>query len=321
MKILRSNILFRFLTICLYHHSVQSVTLVYNMRIRRAFVTSEVETTNNNNATNNFLTSVVPLIHTRKNDIEVDTIPNSLVHENRRVVGSLLYGQYGSSSRHWWFDAATGIEKDNVKFTEGDPFKASRFGFDDVLLTSGYRYFKGDRTQIIGYGLAGFPTRQKVELTDRYGPLVGSRFYTIGCGGEYSHAFLHSQQRTLLGILQGRFVHGFKRSWHPILPKGDLVIPGNFSDILLVAQYRERRTIIQTGYDLTIYTNQGKQTSKGTTIINPFTFNSGFISISHGKIEGFFDKPTYFGLGASIARSKKFNAKTIYRLYFTILKR
>jgi hypothetical protein len=284
--------------------SLAPVTLVYNMRVRRSFNVPE----SLKQLKSRYLVTALPIYFQR--DSQIDNQGDVIIAEDRKtggVIGNLRY----IPSKRWWAEVSTGVEKDSGSFTGASPFSASRVGLDDVVFTSGYRHFVGKHAQVIGYGLVGLPTRRTVTLEDRFGPLVGTRVYNAGVGGEASYSFANSLKRSTSFIVQGRFIHGFDRRWDPILPADEKIVPGNFSDVLVAFQYREKRTLFQAGYDMTIFNNQGIKRPNETVTIDTFIRNSWYATLAHGTLHGFVDKPTFFGAGFSVSRTQRFTARTL----------
>lgn len=289
----------------LYMPLTHTYPLVYNMRIRRAF--NVPFALKKKSFT---LLSALPVYFARRSHIVTEK-PAVDVHEYRNIVGSLFDVRY-LPSKNWWAEVTTGLENDHSAFEGSDAFSASRTGFDDFLFTGGYRHFIGDRTQLVFYGLAGLPAGRTVRKDDRYGPLVGSRFYGAGFGTEASYAFIEDKEQTLSGIIQQRFVHFFNRHWFPILPACDTIVPGNFTDILITLQYRKQMTAYETGVDFTFFTNQGVMTPTTTVNTANFTRYAGYINILHliGSTIKNNRKPIVIGGGINISGTKVFHAKT-----------
>jgi len=297
--------IFLLLTLLAYIPQNVAVTLVYNIKIRRAFdVPASLQIVKKP-----IVFSVVPIVYTRSSRI-IDAAIKLDTCEKRNVCGALFNVRY-LPTRNWWVEVTTGIEKDAAEFVGTDSFKRSRNGFDDIVLSGGYRGFIGERIQLVGYGLMGFPVRSKVDLFDRYGPLVGTRVYNLGGGVEASYALLKTEQRSCSAIAQARFIHGFNRSWFPILPQGAQIQPGNFTDLFFSLQYREATTIFELGYDATIFSQQAVILLAQKIPAATFVRNSGYASITHGMLKGWFNKPWIFGVGVNFSRSKKFDAKTL----------
>lgn len=202
----------------------------------------------------------------------------------------------------------TGLETDHAHFQgTTDMFKASRTGFDDIVFSAGYRAFVGN-WQFVGYGLAGLPTKWGITKEDRFGPLVGTRFFNIGAGAEASYSFISSLERSLAASVQTRLIHGFNRCWFPILPEGSKIQPGNVTDLLLSVQYREKKTVFETGYNATFFTNQAVLLPTQKIKSNSVVRHGWYASILHAIFDGLFDKTTLIGAGININRSKTFDA-------------
>jgi hypothetical protein len=160
--------------------------------------------------------------------------------------------------------------------------------------------------------LAGLPAGTTVRKDDRYGPLVGSRFYGAGFGTEASYAFIEEKKQTLSAIIQQRFVHFFSRNWFPVLPACDTIVPGNFTDLLVALQYRRQVTAYEAGVDFTFFTNQGVKTPAAMVSTANFTRYAGYINVLHlirsTVQEG--RKPIVIGGGVNVSGTKVFHAKT-----------
>jgi len=286
----------------LVSNSISAVSLVYNLRVRRIFnIPAVLERIQSRT-----IFSIVPIFFRRTSDIE--TSAHTLIKERRSAGGALLNMRY-IPSKHGWIEVTTGVEKDSGVFEgEGEGLNAARAGLDDLVLSGGYRHFLNN-WQAVGYGLIGLPTRRKVTLCDRYTPLVGTRFYNVGIGGEVSYSIISELKRSVAMILQARFIHGFNRKWFPILPKEDRIQPGNSSDLLFSVQWREKRTVFEAGYDATFFSNQAIITPQTTITTDTFVRHSWFASVARGVEDGFFDRPTIFGAGFNVNTSRKFNAK------------
>lgn len=284
---------------------IHAYPLVYNMRIRRAFhVPFELRKKSFT------LLSALPVYFGRRSHIVTET-PAVDVHEYRNIVGALFNVRY-LPSLNWWAECTTGLENDHSTFTGSDPFCASRTGFDDFLFTGGYRHFIGDRTQLIFYGLAGLPAGRTVKKDDRYGPLVGSRFYGAGFGTEASYSFIEEKDQTLSGIIQQRFVHFFSRHWNPVLPPCDIIEPGNFTDILVTLQYRKNVTAYEAGFNPTFFTNQAVITPTATVTSPNFTRYAGYINVLHliRSTIAQHRKPIVMSGGLNVSGTQMFHAKT-----------
>lgn len=282
-----------------------AVTFVYNLRIRRVFTIAALL----ERMKSRWIATAVPIFSTRSSHL-TNTATQLDVREKRRAGGSLVNLQY-IASKHVWFEATTAIETDHATFTGTDPFHASRTGIDDIVFSGGYRHFLGKKIQLVGYGLAGFPTRRKIDQTDRYTPLVGTRFFNIGVGGEISYSLFSELKRSLALITQIRLIHGFNRSWYPILPKGSEIQPGNVTDLLLSTQYRKRRTIFEGGYNGTFFTNQALLLTTGTVKADTAIRHTGYAGVSHAIFNGLFNKTCIIGTGLSVSYAHKTDSKTV----------
>ena len=292
-----------FLFLLLISGGLKSVTLVYNLKVRRVFTIAAVL----ERMKSRLLFSAVPLFFTRSRDL-IDTRTGLQGREKRRAGGSLLNMRY-IPSKHWWLEVTTAIETDHATFTGTDPFHASRVGLDDFVFSAGYRHFIG-RCQLVGYGLVGLPSRRKVTLEDRHTPLVGTRFYNLGFGVEGSYSFISELRRSFAAIIQARFIHGFNREWFPILPKDARIQPGNGTDFLFSFQWRRRRTIVETGYNLTIFSQQAVILPTETIDADTLVRHSGYLSLSHAIPKGLFDKPFIFGAGFNVSRARILDVRT-----------
>lgn len=293
-------------------HSLQCVTLVYNMRVRRIFALPAVLEKLGKKA--RIPISLVPIFFSRRSTVPA-RLTQEPVFEKRRAGGTLFNIRY-VRSKHWWLDATTGLETDHGKFKGADQFKASRVGFDDVVVSGGYRHFFGKSVQVVGYGIAGLPTRTKLDDADFYGPFVGTRIYSLGWGAEISHTFLQSLPRSCSAILQGRFLHGFKRSWFPIAGQPTKLYPGNVSDILCTIQYREKRAIFETGYDCTLFTNQKLLLPARKIFIDAVIRHSVYSTFQYAGFKGPFDKPYVVGAGMNVSFAKRLDARTFTVWFF-----
>lgn len=283
-----------------------ATTLVYNLRIRRSF---NLPFALKEQKKARILASAIPIFYARKSHI-VDATKYLDIDEKRRVGGALFNVRY-IPSKHWWLEVTTGLETEHSNFRGSDSFNAARTGLDDIVFAGGYRHFIGQNTQIVGYGIFGTPTQRSVSLDDRYGPLVGSRFFNLGFGAEGSYAFITKPDFGLTGVLQQRFIHGFDRSWFPILPKCSIIQPGNFTDLLGTLQFRKNFTGIEVGYNPTFFTNQAIiSPTKQKISADTFIRHGGYISVAHLILNTTFDKPMVIGAGCNISGSKKFDART-----------
>lgn len=292
------------LMLCL-SHDLRAITLVYSMRIRRAFNIAPILKKDKKSL---WALTVLPIIYTRNRKIPVLGSNDSFC-EKRTSGGTILDGRW-VLSKYWWVEFTTGLEKEHVSTKGATSICDSRFGMDDIVLTGGRNFYWGDHTQFVVYGLAGFPTRTKVTAQEVYDTLVGTRFFSVGVGSELSYAFISSLERSLIGTFQNRFLHFFSRSWTTILGPGGKIQPGNATDILFSLQYREKREIFEAGINPTFFTNQAaiKQCQKISS--DPFVRQSIFAQYRHiCKKPQNSDVLFVWGAGCNFGWSKKFDTK------------
>lgn len=294
-----------FLLIFFSFQTTLPVTLVYSLRIRRLFnIPFVIE-----RAKQKWPLSVVPIFFARRSTL-TNNQTQQCVDEKRRTGGTIFNARY-IHDKHWWAEATTAVLTDSGKFTGTECFNARRTGFDDVVLSGGYRHFFGDKIQLVGYGLWGIPTKRKITRCDRFGPLVGTRLFNLGVGLEFSYAFISELKHSFSFIFQGRFLHGFNRDWDPILPVGGKIQPGNVTDLFFIAQYRRKRTVVEAGYDITVFSNQALILPTQKTETSPFLRHSFYASVSHVFFNGLFGKPTILGVGVNGNYTKRVDAKVI----------
>jgi hypothetical protein len=231
------------------------------------------------------------------------------IKDKHRIGGSLLNLRY-VHSKSSWFEITTGIEKETVCERGTTNLYDSRAGFDDIVFAAGHNFFPDDATQVTLYAIGGVPTKKKVTLQELYDTLVGTRFYSLGAGGEYSYSFISSKERTLVGVFQLRFLHFFSRRWFPILPCDAKIQPGNTTDVLLAGQYFWGLSNLEVGYNPTFFTNQAALLKTGKVPAPNSTRNSVYATLSHAwKDFPVLHRPMLLGIGCSIARNKLFDSK------------
>lgn len=285
---------------------LDGITLVYNMRIRRAFGLSNIIEDGKDES--HVLLSVVPIVYTRDRHIVDDTLKLDIC-EKRISGGALLNARYIPSQK-WWLEATTGIEKEHVKSEGTSCIRASRTGFDDIIISGGRNFFLTDNMQFVLYGIGGIPTKRSVGPDEAQDTLVGTRLFSVGLGAEISQAFINSLKRSLTGIFQVRFIHFFNRRWYPILPCDAKIQPGNVTDLLFTVQYRERKNVFEVGYNPTIFTNQAVLLKTG-----PIRSDTAVRQAVYGSYGRLFRQlplthhPGFLGAGISIARAKRFDTK------------
>lgn len=302
-----SRFLLSVIVVCaIYCESIHAITLVYNMKIRRAF---DLSTSLGESSKPLWIATVLPIIYKRDRHIVNETLQLDVCE--KRLSGGALLNLRFIPERAWWLELSTGIEKEHVESHGSVGLKASRAGFDDVLLTAGHNFFLSDRMQFVIYGLGGVPTRRKVTTQDAQDTLVGTRFYGAAAGWEFSYNFLHKQpKRACIGIIQNRFLHFFNRSWAPLLPCDAKIQPGNVTDILFTLHYRERASIFEIGYNPTIFTNQAVLLKTGPVKSDTFVRQGMFANVSHmWRCVPVLNMPFLLGTGVNISRAKRYDTK------------
>lgn len=294
------------------------ITLVYNIKTRRVFGIS-LEQIQFKKKLKGVAITAVPIIYSRNRHI-VDSRLQVDVCEKRLIGGSLFNFRY-APSKAWWLEATTGIERERVKSKGTATFTNARTGCDDVVLSAGYNAFPHKNIQLVFYALGGIPTKRKVTLLEKQGTLVGTRFFALGAGTEFSYGFINSLKRSFLGLVQVRFLHFFNRRFFPILPCDATIQPGNVTDVLISFQYREKKNVLETGYNATFFTNQAVHLKTGTIKDTNFLRNSMYLTYARltKEIPGL-KIPGAIGAGINIARAKKFDTKIAsFWIYMTVV--
>ena len=286
---------------------MQGTTLVYNLRIRRTF--GGLGTLLKLEKDVLWIATAVPIFYRRTAHIISERFKTDVF--DKRIGGGSVFNLRYVPSRTWWFEATTAVQKESLKTRGTSNFRASRAGFDDVVLAGGYNAFPSKDMQVTLYGLAGFPTRRSVTIQESEDRLVGTRFYAVGFGNELSYSFINSPKNLFAGILQVRFIHFFTRRWEPILGPGSKIRPGQTTDILLAFRYRHKLTVVETGYNPTIFTSQafllpgetvraGTQVRHGTYLNVLHLFKNGYV----------INTPIALGGGFLFNRLKTFDANS-----------
>lgn len=286
-------------------HCLMATTLVYNMRIRRAFTLGAAFIKRKKAI---WVATGLPIFYKRERDI-VDMQRGFDFNEHDVVGGSLFNVRY-ISPHSWWVEATTGIAKERNYVCGTPAFNSSRVGFDDVVLSGGYNMQFDANTQFVVYGLTGFPTRREVTLEETFNTFVGTRFFSLGVGTEFSYSFINTLKESLVIIFQNRFLHFFDRCWFPILPRNATIEPGNATDLLFTLQYRHKRNILESGYNPTFFTNQavvvdGKRTESESFVRQGFYINYAHIC----KKFSLFDKQTIVGTGFNMGKTNRFDTQ------------
>lgn len=296
------------LALCVMHvMPLESVSLVYNIKIRRTFDTSNIPGIGKYH----WFVTALPIIYKQKAHI-INGQTGLDIFEKRDAAGSLFNFRY-IPSRSWWGEITTGIEKEKAHAHGTLNRTISRKGFDDVVISGGYNYFLNKATQFVFYGIAGFPTKRSVSLQDAQGALVGTRFYSLGFGTELSYAFFNEPKQTFVGIFQNRLIHFFSRNWSPILAGNDNKIePGNLTDVVCAGRYRFRKTIWEAGYNATFWTQQAIVVNGQKTTTPNATRQSGYMRYSY-LVKKFpvLSRPVLWGWGVNLSRIDRFDIKAV----------
>lgn len=283
---------------------LQAISLVYNIKIRRAFNASAFL----GEEKSLWIASVLPILY--KRDRHIVRPEQALDICEKRLSGGALFNLRYMPSKAWWLELTTGVEKEHVEARGTANFNVSRAGFDDVVFSAGHNIFPNTHSQAVLYGIVGFPSRRTVTALEAQDTLVGTRFFSAGLGSEFSYAFLQSLKKSFIGIFQNRLIHFFSREWFPILPRGGRIVPGNLTDLLFAVQYRVKTDIFETGYNATFFTNQAVVIGMEKTRSENFVRNSGYVRYSHLFIDfPIIHTPVLIGTGFNIARAKRFDTK------------
>lgn len=290
---------------------LHATTLVYSMRIHRAFTqTAFLQNLNIDlNKKVRLLSSLVPIIQNRKRHF-VKPLTGVNVYDKRLIGGAIINGRVTIGKR-WWIELTTALLSESAKDSGTVNFKASRTGLDDIVLAVGHHWYPSEKGQWIVYAMGGFPSKWDVTLQETFGTLVGTRFFSVGAGAEYSYSFFANPHHSFIGIAQFRFLHFFNRRWYPILPCDAEIQPGDTTDFLASLRYRQDLNTYEVGYNPTIFTNQAVLLPVGKDATGTFLSNGAYFNFSRlCKEVKLFKKPTILGGGCSMSRSKQFEART-----------
>lgn len=285
-----------------------SLTLVYNLRVRRTFAVASRLRKEDRSI---LVPSLVPIFQNRKRHIVTDNFGKHVDVTDNRAIGGALIDFHIIPTQRWWAEITTGVEREHAHIRGTTNASTSRSGVDDIVLTAGGNFYPINHGQVTFYGLLGLPTRLKVGAIEQFGTFVGTRFFTLGAGAELSYGFIDTIPRSLDFIAQGRFLHIFNRTFEPILPPCDKIQPGNVSDLLLTLQYREKRHIFELGYNPTFFTNQALLLKTGDITTPTYIRNAGYVSYAHlFKRGSIIKKPLLIGGGLNYSFMHFFDTKT-----------
>lgn len=298
-----------FLGICIAFtitQSVSPITLMYSLKIRRVFAGARAALSREGKPIWAF--TVLPIAYTRSRHFKTET-PRVDIKDKRLLLGS-AFNLRCSPSLNTWFELTTAFENERsrVKGFSENPFLPvcgdhSKTGFDDLTVAAGYHLFPTEDVQLDFYTIFGFPTHTKISKYDALGTFVGTRFFGLGFGSEFSYAFIESLPRSLIAIGQARWLHFFDRPWTPVLPCGSTIQPGDEVDLLASLRYRESHEIFEIGYNPTFFLNQAvKISGQPCKTRSPnFVRNGGYITYSHVFLRP--KHPIVLGAGFSFNRA------------------
>jgi len=288
-----------------------AISLVYNLKLRRIFsIDQSFEKSEKKSKT---VVSALPLFYTRSRHIvgpsPLDTSSLINVSEKRRVEGGLCNARYITSNLSWT-EITASIQHESSITRGTSNLRSSRTGFDDIVLTIGHNIAPNRKAQIALYALSGFPSRRKVTNADTFDSLIGTRFFSIGSGVEFSYALLESKRQTCMLLLQNRFIHFFKREFFPVLPSDAKNVPGNVTDVLCSLLYRYKKTIFEGGYNGTFFTNASIKLPKQSIPLPSEARNSLYLTCSQIiKKNPLFNSPLIIGFGVDRSWANLFSTK------------
>lgn len=308
------------MALLLHTYNLFSTTLVYSMKIRRAFninalAPSEHSLTESaqQHATHMLpkticLLTALPLFYIRDRHIVIPSLGQDI--KEKLVALGAIFNFRAITPNYWWMELTTGLENQSVKATGTNMVNMAQTAFDDIIISAGKNFFFEKKGQIAPYIIAGFPLQYKVTPSEAQTTLVGSRFFGLGGGIEFSHAFVEKQDHSFVGILQTRFVHFFNRNWYPIFPRDARIQPGNITDIFVIFQYNKHMGSIEVGYNPTIFTDQAALFQSGIVRAPVTVRNSFYTNYTHIFRETFVLKaPGALGIGFNVSRSDLFKTK------------
>ena len=304
----------RYISTILLAFPLQGTSLVYSIKIRRSFI--GLATYVDQKKKVNYALTTLPIFYSSKARFIVERTETDI--NDRRIGGGIIIN-FKLPSKHWWFEATTAIHKESLQATGTTCLTTSHAGFDDIVLAGGYNAYPTKDQQITIYGLAGFPTTRKFAQRDAQIPLIGTRFFALGGGAEYSYSYINTKKTVLAGIVQFRTLHFFSREAEILLGPGGRLQPGQTFDLLFSMRYRHKRTVLETGYNPTFLVNTAvilpDETIPGDTLVR----HGAYISLVHLTKNGFCNTPFAVGGALIYNRLKKLEAHSMTALLnFTI---
>lgn len=285
--------------------SIFPITILYSMKIRRVFSGARAALEKEGKPIWAF--TVLPVVYTRSRHFEECT-PRVDIREKRLLVGS-VFDLRCTPSNNTWFEITTALanERAHASGCSDNPFlpvcnSISKTGLDDIVVAAGYHVYPTEDAQLDFYIIAGFPTHTKISCDDALGTFLGTSFFSIGAGAEFSYAFLQSIPRSFTLITQARCIHFFDRPWDPILPCGSTIQPGDAVDLLGALRYRENYEIFEVGYNPTFFLNEAvKIPDQCKTRSSDFCRHGAYISYEHVIARK--KNPIVLGAGFSLNRA------------------
>lgn len=307
----KNNILLVLVT-SLFFIQNHASTLVYSMRIRRAF---NIRGLNGNETVSTTALTLVP-IYTQRDRTIVTNFENRSFDESRKITGGVLNTRYTSAQR-WWVEITTALAQEWFQNKGALQNSASKFELDDIVLAAGYNVLVNQDLQFVYYGIAGLPTSWTPTLDEIQDTFVGTNFFSLGAGSELSYSLINSDKRSLIFIFQNRLLHFFTRSWQPILKKGEKVQPGNAIDLLFSFMYRQKGNVFEVGYNPTFFNNEAVILANQKIYDDPFVRHGWYVRYSHSFRNVFGEqKPLIVGTGFSLSRAQK-NSSNTYSVWGT----
>lgn len=305
--------------LCLFiinlYTELAAATLVYNLKIRRAFGVGLDGPAVQALEQDKLVASALPIYYQRKRHI-VETARNIDLFDKHQVSGVLLNLRY-VPNKLWWLEVSTGLEKETsctvgtINHQASDVTYAKK-GFDDLVFSAGLNAYPAKNWAVVMYGLGGIPTSRKLCTLDQFDTLLGTRCYALGAGYEISYAFFNSLEQALTIIFQNRLLHFFGRNGYPVLSsKQSEIHLGNVTDFLLALQYRNLRNIYEIGANLTVLSNAYLKLHPGYLATKTSVRESAYISFTHACNRfPLLTHPVFLGVGGIISYASKYNTRS-----------
>lgn len=285
-----------------------AITLVYNLKIRRAFGVGLEGPAVQALEQDKWVISVLPIYYQRKRHI-VETVQKIDVQDQHKVSEVLLNLRY-VPNKLWWAEFSTGLGKETANTFGTLNQRASdviytRKGLDDLVFSAGVNAYPAKNWAIVMYGLGGIPADRKLSKLDLFDTLLGTRCYALGAGYEISYAFFNDLERALTIFFQNRLIHFFGRDGYPALSsKQSEIHLGNVTDFLLALRYRSQRNIYEAGFNVTVFSQAYLKLHPGYLATKTFARESAYISFTHiCSCFPLFTHPVLLGVGGDVTRS------------------